>query len=89
MKNEYEVKSNRYGHIHKLVKIKSTDYYSFIPEKDWMPIRIIYEDDTCRQVKFIDSEGGPCIGVGWRNNEIEVAGIESLGNIIMFTLKEI
>ena len=81
MEREYKVKSDRYGHTHKFVQVED-DRYVFVPEESWMPIYVTLNDD--KSVLFIDTEGGPCIGVGWSNDEIQVTKIE--GNY--FTLKE-
>jgi hypothetical protein len=82
MEKEYTVNSERYGHKHKFVQIEG-DKYDFVPEKSWMPIYVTLNDDN-KGVSFIDTEGGPCIGVGWSNDKIEVVDI--VGNY--FILKE-
>ena len=86
MKKIYNVPSERYGHTHKFVQ-QNNGKYVFVPEEEWMPIYVTYNKD--HSVYFIDTEGGPCIGVGFKTDEIEVIGIETIGGIDYFTLKEI
>ena len=84
MKKEYKVKSERYGYVHKFVQMPS-GYYSFVPEKDWMPI---YITGKMSDIKFIDTEGGPCIGVGFETDEVKVKKIHCFGQSIEFELEE-
>lgn len=86
MKEKYVVKSDRYGHNHSFVKVKD-DEYVFLPEKKWMPLYVNYEEDG-KEVSFIDTEGGPCIGRGWSNDEIIVSDIIKTDNDIRFRLRE-
>ena len=72
MKKEYNVKSERYGHTHKFVRMPS-GYYTFVPEQEWMPIYVTYSEDG--NVCFIDTEGGPCIGEGFETDEVKVVAI--------------
>ena len=86
MKNSYAVPSERYGHVHYFVQ-HDGNRYAFVPEEEWMPIYVTYNDDG--SVYFIDTEGGPCIGVGFKTDEVEVVGIERIENQEWFILKEI
>ncbi len=87
MEKEYKVKSDRYGHVHKFVQIPG-GYYSFVPEKDWMPVYVTYNNKDRESVKFIDTEGGPIIFEGFETDEIRVTKIEVIGNGEVFTLEE-
>lgn len=84
MEKEYKVKSERYGYVHKFVQMPS-GYYSFVPEKNWMPV---YITGKAPDIAFIDTEGGPCIGVGFETNEVKVKKIHCLGLSIEFELEE-
>lgn len=86
MKIKYDVPSERYGHTHSFVRVVD-DKYTFVPEKEWMPIYVTYNDDG--STYFIDTEGGPCIGVGFATDEIQVVDIVKEGNAELFVLKEI
>lgn len=86
MKNRYDVKSERYGHTHSFVRM-SDGRYVFVPEESWMPVYVTANEDG--GVKFIDTEGGPCIGVGFKTDEIEVVKIDRDEKGEWFTLKEI
>ena len=87
MKNSYNIKSDRYNHTHRFVKILDSEYYRFIPEEDWMPLYLTYTNNK-NEVAFVDTEGGPCIAAGWSNNEITVTEIIQKDNLLMFKLKE-
>ena len=87
MKDNYSVKSNRYGHTHQFVKIEDSENYFFKPEKDWMPLYITYNSDKSG-IKFIDTEGGPILGKGWFNDEIKIVDILLTDNGILFKLEE-
>lgn len=84
MKYEYKVKSDRYDHTHTF-KRNGDGTYSLIPEETWMPLYITYNNDKSK-IELVDTDGGPCLCKGWRNEEIEVIDIDGKGN---FTLKEI
>jgi len=86
MEKVYNVPSERYGHVHKFVQIEG-DLYSFVPEQDWMPIYATMNDNG--DIDFIDTDGGPCISVGFKTDKVEVTKIESIGLGEVFTLKEI
>lgn len=86
MKTEYKVKSERYGYTHSFVQAEDNKY-NFVPEEDWMPIYIT--GDGNGGIAFIDTEGGPCIGIGFKTNEIEVVDLKTVGNTEIFILKEI
>lgn len=90
MKESYNIKSDRYNHIHHFIKkFDKNDEYLFIPAEDWMPIYVTMNEDN-KSVKFIDTEGGPCLGIGWKNDEIEVIDIfKRCPNETIFKLKEI
>lgn len=85
MKNYYPVPSERYGHLHLFVRQKD-NLYAFLPEEDWMPVYLTYNDDG--SVAFIDTEGGPCIGVGFKTNLFKVTKIEIVDGIELFTIEE-
>ena len=76
MKKEYKVKSDRYGYVHKFVQMP-TGYYSFIPEQEWMPLYITKNNDGT--TAFVDTDGGPCIGVGFETDEVKVTLIHDFG----------
>ena len=86
MKNNYLVPSERYGHTHYFVQVRD-DKYVFVPEEEWMPVYITYNKDG--SIYFVDTEGGPCIGIGFRTDEIEVTDIVIEDKRELFTLKEI
>lgn len=86
MKNNYLVPSERYGHVHYFVQYNDNKY-SFVPAEEWMPVYITYNNDG--SIYFIDTEGGPCIGIGFRTDEIEVVDIVIEGKRELFVLKEI
>ena len=86
MEKEYKVKSDRYGHVHKFVQMP-TGYYAFVPEQDWMPLYITKNKDG--SVSFVDTDGGPCIGVGFETDEIKVVALHDFGQCgIEFQLEE-
>ena len=90
MKEIYYINSDRYGHKHKFVQISECiGLYSFESAEEWMPIRVIFEDNEKKSIKFIDPEGGPNIYKGWTNGEIIVEDIFQIGSAIGFTLKEV
>ena len=87
MKEKYDIKSERYGYTHSFVRVEPGKYI-FVAEKKWMPIRVSYDTDGA--IRFIDPDGGPCIGVGFKTNEVEVVSIERDKEYYeIFTLKEI
>ena len=86
MKAEYNVKSDRYGHVHKFVQLPSGNY-GFVPEKDWMPIYVTYENNG--DVAFIDTDGGPCVCKGFETEEVRVVKIHNYATGAMeFELEE-
>lgn len=87
MKDKYIVKSDRYNYTHKFEKDNLSEYYKFVPEEKWMPLYITYDEN--RKIKFIDTEGGPCIEKGFSTNEVVVENIFVIENEIKFKLKEI
>lgn len=87
MKDKYIVKSDRYNYTHRFEKLNLSEYYIFVPEEKWMPLYITYDEN--RKIKFIDTEGGPCIEKGFSTNEVIVEDIFVIGNEIIFKLKEI
>ena len=91
MKQEYIVKSDRYGHNHKFVLVNEVlnNWYSFKPEEEWMPLYVTYGDDERKTVKSIDTDGGPNIYVGWSNDEVVVEEIFLIGNFMYFKLREV
>lgn len=90
MKQEYIVKSDRYGHNHKFVLVnEELSWYSFKPEEEWMPLYVTYGDNERKTVKFIDTECGPNIYVGWTNDEVVVEEIFFIGNFMYFKLREV
>ena len=88
MKEVYYVKSNRYGHTHKFIKNPKSEYYCFIPEKDWMPLYVTYKSDGTG-VLFLDTDGGPLLEREWKNDEIKISEILLNDNGIEFKLEEI
>lgn len=89
MKQEYIVKSDRYGHKHRFVQISECiGLYSFESAEEWMPISVVFGDNEKKTIKFVDPEGGPYIYKGWTNGEIIVEDIFRIGSTIGFTLKE-
>lgn len=84
MKESYSIKSDRYNHVHTL-KRNGDGTYSFIPQESWMPLYITYDNDNGK-IAIVDTDGGPCLCKGWRNEEIELVDIDDKGN---FTIKEI
>lgn len=100
MEKEYKVKSDRYNHTHKFVKtefkysdengniVTDDNVYNFVPEQDWMPIYITYADSNRNEVAFIDTEGGPNIYEGWKNNEVTVVDMFIADDKMYFRLKE-
>ncbi len=90
MKQEYNVKSYRYGHSHKFVLVnEELSWYSFKPEEEWMPLYVTYGDDERKTIKSIDTDGGPNIYVGWSNGEVVVEEIFFIGNFIYIKLREV
>jgi hypothetical protein len=88
MKNKYYINSDRYNHEHRFVRILDSDYYRFIPEENWMPLYITYTNNK-NEVAFVDTEGGPCIDVGWSNGIIKVEEIILNNDLLMFKLSEV
>ena len=99
MKENYNVKSDRYNHTHKFIKttytylkngvlITDEDIYTFVPEQEWMPIYVTYADVNMKSVVFIDTEGGPNIYSGWSNNEIYVDDIILHNDKLYFKIHE-
>lgn len=72
MKDDYKIRSERYGHVHHL--IKENDYYVLRPEEDWMPVYVNFTTDVEHNLipVSVDTEGGPYLQVGWSNDEIEI-----------------
>ena len=48
MKNSYNIKSDRYNHTHRFVRILDSEYYRFIPEEEWMPLYLTYTDNKMK-----------------------------------------
>lgn len=100
MEKEYIVLSDRYNHKHKFIKtefkysdengdiVTDDNVYVFVPEQDWMPIYVTYTDSKHNEVAFIDTEGGPNIYEGWKNNEIIVVDMFIADDKMYFRLKE-
>lgn len=88
MESKYNIKSDRYGHTHKFVRILDTEYYRFVPEQEWMPIYLTYTADKAG-VAFIDTEGGPILEVGWSNDEIRITDIMIIDDALMFKLETV
>ena len=99
MKENYNLKSDRYNHTHKFIKttytylkngvlITDEDIYTFVPEQEWMPIYVTYADGNMKSVVFIDTEGGPNIYSGWSNNEIYVDDIILHNDKLYFKIHE-
>ena len=88
MKATYKIKSDRYNHTHRFVRILDTEYYRFIPEESWMPIYLTYAQDK-NGVAFVDTEGGPLLDTGWSNCEIKITEIIKVDDSIMFKLEEV
>lgn len=88
MKNCYDVPSDRYSHIHHFVRLVEGNEYAFVPSDEWMPIYLTYDDKNSKY--FVDTDGGPFIGVGYKTDEVEVTDIKrtDTGGVI-FVLKEI
>jgi len=88
MKNAYDVPSDRYSYVHHFVRLVEGNEYAFIPADEWMPIYLTYGKDYSNV--FIDTDGGPFIGVGFKTDEVEVTEIKrtDTGGVI-FVLKEI
>lgn len=88
MKDFYVVHSERYHRLHKFVKLENGNY-KFVPEEDWMPLYVTMNSDS-DTVKFIDTEGGPCIDPGFRTDEFRVVEILNMPDgDLQFVLKEI
>lgn len=68
MKGKYTIKS-RYGSNHELVRWKD-DLYEYSPAETWMMLRIIYKDNKRKELIAIDTDGGPMLSPGWKNDEI-------------------
>lgn len=84
MKQKYSIKSERYNYTHHLVQINDNEY-RLAPAEDWMPIYINGDFDNV----YVDTEGGPMIGKGWSNDEIEIVDVSRLGEAsITFIVKE-
>ena len=59
-----------------------------------MCIRVIFEKNPNNIIMGVDTDGGPFITVGWKNDEIEVMEIKTIKDIdgkkqMLFNLKEI
>lgn len=87
MKDSYEVKSDRYGYVHKLVKTLGSNY-TLKPQENWMHMGISVDPAT-KKIVTVDPDGGPVFFVGWKNDEIEVKDIYQLGTVIFFLVSEI
>ena len=73
MQDVYYIQSDRYHRLHKFVRNEHGNY-DFVPEQEWMPVYVtMSRDGDC--VDFIDTEGGPCISVGWQSDKIIVKDI--------------
>lgn len=75
MKEEYLINSDRYNRIHRFV-LANDDWYFFQPQNEWMTLNIIYGKDI-NDIKSVDTDGGPMLHIGWKNNEIEVVDIKN------------
>jgi hypothetical protein len=90
MEKVYFVNSNLYNRVHKFMRSeKGNDIYLFVPEQEWMPLYVTYCDKDKNKVKFIDTDGGPNIYVGWTNGEILVDDIFTEDNKMYFKLREV
>lgn len=90
MKNEYIVKSERYGHKHRFIKIDNKEpLYIFVPEQEWMPIYVTYSNSDKNKIEFIDTEGGPNLYVGWCNGEVLVDDMTVVDDKLCFKLREV
>lgn len=87
MKDKYIVPSDRYHRLHRFIALENGNY-RFEPEEDWMPIYVTKDRDG-DGIDFIDTEGGPCIGVGFKTSEFEVTDIINTETDIEFKLKEL
>ena len=85
MKDSYVVPSDRYGRLHSMERLENGNY-KFVPEASWMPVYINLNDDG--SLAFMDTEGGPLIGVGFETDEFVVTNVIRRGNTFEFVLED-
>lgn len=88
MKDVYEVKSDRYGRVHRFQKSFGNNNYTLKLEETWMPIQLSLDPAT-KKIVTVDPEGGPVFYEGWNNGEIVIKGIYQVGTVIFFLLEEV
>lgn len=100
LKDEYSIKSDRYGYRHKLLSV-GNGQYKILQQEKWMTMSIIYapvnEHDIILKeplkryetIEAVDLDGGPYIMRGWTNGEIEVIDIIEVDHQIRLIIKEI
>lgn len=100
LKDEYIIKSDRYGYHHKLLST-GNGQYKIVQQEIWMMMGITYspvnEHDIFLQeplnryevIEAVDLDGGPYITRGWTNGEIEVLDIIEVDHQIRLIIREI
>lgn len=93
MSKEIKLKS-RYGDTHTLVPVPEVgeNTYRYVPAKDWMPMRYIYdgmfaEDMDEFDLVSVDTDGGPYLSVGDKVEDREIKRIyakKGVGALIQF-----
>lgn len=93
MSKEIKLKS-RYGDTHTLVPVPEVgeNTYRYVPAKDWMPLRYIYdgmfaEDMDEFDLVSVDTDGGPYLSVGDKVEGMEIKRIyakKGVGALIQF-----
>ena len=93
MSKEIKLRS-RYGDTHTLVPVPEIgeNTYRYVPAKDWMPMRYIYdgmfaEDMDEFDLVSVDTDGGPYLSVGDKVEGREIKRIyvkKGVGALIQF-----
>lgn len=93
MSKEIKLRS-RYGDTHTLVPVPEVgeNTYKYVPAKDWMPMRYIYDgmfdkDMDEFDLVSVDTDGGPYLSVGDKVEDREIKRIyvkKGVGALIQF-----
>ena len=80
MSKDIKLKS-RYGAAHTLKRVpeEGENVYRYVPAKEWMPIYVGFdtydENADVNELKYVDADGGPWLGIGSKVEELTVVRI--------------
>ena len=99
LKDEYIIKSDRYGYSHKLLSV-GNGQYTIQQQEPWMVLGVTYfpynmQDMLCGQIygrydkiEAVDLDGGPYIRRGWTNGEVQVIDIIEINHQIRLIIRD-